>query len=340
MPVWGGIYISLKRLFVMVAGFLAACEAPLDLSRVDEEASRTIHRYDHFLTSAGEGMEVVLAGLGGVVLITSDSGLTWQRRDVAKDAGERMPSFIGGTRCPDGGHILLDYARRLWMLDDIDGVWQIAAIPTTEETIAVECDPAGRLWVVGSFSLILKSADNGLTWEDMSTGEDAYLTTVQFVDADTGFITGEFGTVLKTTDGGATWDYGELVADEFYSQTAYFADAENGYVAGLNGSIFHTKDGGYSWQRQDTGSSAPLYQFIERNGALLVAGNYGTLLRRNSDSWSAALSVPPSKGFLRASTFVGDGMLVVAGGGGVVLRIDIETGVVTPIDPATGGTAR
>ena len=56
--------------------------------------------------------------------------------------------------------------------------------------MALTCDAQGRIWVVGAFSTILSSTDGGASWSEDSFGEDAQLTSVQFVDDNTAYIAG------------------------------------------------------------------------------------------------------------------------------------------------------
>lgn len=63
-----------------------------------------------------------------------------------------------------------------------------------------------RLVGVGEFGHIILSDDNGATWRQArSVPTRATLTSVFFVDANTGWAAGHDTTVLKTTDGGETW---------------------------------------------------------------------------------------------------------------------------------------
>ncbi|MDA7950498.1 MAG: YCF48-related protein, partial [Pirellulaceae bacterium] len=63
-----------------------------------------------------------------------------------------------------------------------------------------------HLWIAGNpGSLILYSADYGLTWEPVSTDTTAPLTDLFFIDENRGWAVGNLGTILATRDGGKTW---------------------------------------------------------------------------------------------------------------------------------------
>ncbi|MSR55408.1 MAG: hypothetical protein EXS09_19300 [Gemmataceae bacterium] len=63
-----------------------------------------------------------------------------------------------------------------------------------------------HVWAVGRpGSIVFHSADHGLTWEVLKTGQAMPLHAVFFLDENRGWATGELGTILATTDGGKTW---------------------------------------------------------------------------------------------------------------------------------------
>src|SRR5262249_27485029 len=49
---------------------------------------------------------------------------------------------------------------------------------------------------------ILRTVDGGATWTPQFSGTSAFLNSVSFVDANTGWLVGDKGTILHTTTGG------------------------------------------------------------------------------------------------------------------------------------------
>jgi photosystem II stability/assembly factor-like uncharacterized protein len=106
-----------------------------------------------------------LVGDGGLILRTSDGGLSW--------------------------HAL----RQLPQLGLIDGVdWH--AVATQGNQVWVVGSPG---------SVVLHSADAGRTWQSQSTGHTMPLYAVDFQTPTHGVAAGAIGTILATTDGGQTW---------------------------------------------------------------------------------------------------------------------------------------
>ena len=173
---------------------------------------------------------------------------------------------------------------------------------------------------MAGFSTILSSADGGGSWNEFSLGDDAQLTSVQFLADGTAYITGEFGMVLKSSDAGASWDRITDLPGEFYPQAAHFVDAKRGWAVGLNGAILHTTDGGESWQSQNSGVKMPLYGVTGAGETLYAVGENGFVLRYAAGSWQELPRENNILSYLRAVSADGDSLLV-AGGNGVLFTL-------------------
>lgn len=301
-----------KFLMVPLALGVVGCEAPLNLEGVEQELKKPFHRYDQLQAAASNEQKKVIVGASGTVLSSADSGQTWQRTEL-----DGRPSLIDIASCPDGSFIALSIDRKLWVSDAEAMQWQQKNIETMEEVLAVECNDNGY-WVTGSFSTVLSSSDGGDSWNENSLGEDAQLTTIQFLDSNNGFATGEFGIVLKTTDAGATWESMEYLPNEFYPQSSYFSDLNMGWVVGLSGAIVHTNDGGQSWQAQESGTEAPLYGVDGDGETIIAVGENGALLSYQQGQWQPVKGQQQVRAYLRAID-VQHGTVVSAGGGGAIV---------------------
>jgi photosystem II stability/assembly factor-like uncharacterized protein len=291
------------------------CEAPLNLSGVDRELAKPVHRYDQFQAAARNDQQMVVVGAAGAVLVSEDNGRNWQRQELPG-----RPALIDLALCADGRYVALDTTRRVWFADRNATNWQARPIETAEAVMALTCDDQNRVWVVAGFSTILSSADDGGSWNEESFGDDAQLTSVQFLDDSTAYITGEFGMVLKSSDGGASWDRVADLPGEFYPQAAHFVDINRGWVVGLNGAILHTSDGAESWQSQDSGVNIPLYGITGAGEILFAVGENGFVLRYAAGTWQALPHENKILSYLRAASADRDSLLV-AGGNGVLFTL-------------------
>jgi len=301
--------------FAAIAVCLLGCEAPLNLSGVERELAAPVHRYDQFQAAARNGQQIVVVGEAGVVLVSGDDGLNWQRQQLPGRS-----TLIDVALCADGSYVALDTTRRVWLSGPKATEWQARPIETMEAVMALTCDQQNRIWVVAGFSTILSSADGGVSWNEESFGDDAQLTSVQFLDESTAYITGEFGMVLKSSDAGASWERAADMPGEFYPQAAHFVDAERGWAVGLNGAILHTSDGGESWHSQDSGVNIPLYGITGVGETLYAVGENGFVLRYAAGSWQALPHENNILSYLRAASARQDSLLV-AGGNGLIFTL-------------------
>jgi len=299
---------------------LTGCEAPLNLEGISSEKSKSVLRFDQFQSIINTGRSVVTVGSAGVVLSSRDGGASWQRQQLPG-----APSLISVVHCPDQTLAALDMRRNLWLSDDDGDSWEPRPIDTTETPLAMTCDHSNRLWVVGSFSTILSSADRGATWQMQTFDEDLMFTTVQFVEPGFAVITGEFGAVMTSVDEGATWERAGDLPGEFYPLAALFTSRDLGYVAGLNGKILRSDDGGQTWRPQETMTNSPLYGLAAQGGQLYAAGDYGILLRQQGERWVRQEHDLPAFSYLRGVAPINHNDLLLAGGMGALFRLSSDS---------------
>lgn len=216
-----------------------------------------------------------VSGFGGTILKTTDGGLSWISLNTETTSNLYAIDFV----------------------DEFIGY----AVGGDGDTISV-----------------LKTTDGGFNWIDKSSGfpqTKGYCLTVEFIDANTGFIGGSnySGFLHKTTDGGDTW--GQSLSTLLLEQTEkngkeqlsiypsvagiksiYFKNADNGwYVSwnGLDNYIYSTTNGGITWGYQRTFWEHSLISiFVSQDGTGLAVGAYGLiyLKDKNDVKWSRLLS--------------------------------------------------
>ena len=300
-------------LFTLLASLaLTGCMQAPDLAAIKSEAVKPVLRTDSFQSAASNGRVLVAGTSSGVLVTSADGGRTWTRQVLAGPA-----SVIALTSCPDGSFVGLDFYKKLWLGDAQGQQWSAKPLEKGLNALAVNCDAAGRLWVVGSNTTVLASSDRGASWKPSKLGGDAILTTVQFVDAQHGFITGEFGIVMTTDNGGASWTKQTKLPDDFYPYSTLFIDDKRGWASGLGGVIQATTDGGRTWTRQNHRSGAPLYALLRHGEQLYgVGGNQISVLR--GQAWERSEQSPASPAPLVAGAALDSGALLLAGMGGAL----------------------
>jgi len=94
--------------------------------------------------------------------------------------------------------------------------WVKQSSPSSKQLSAVYAIDALNVWAVGQEGAIIQTKDGGVTWDTVSSGTVRSLYTVEFINADTGFVGGredesspplENYLIQRTTDGGLNWEF-------------------------------------------------------------------------------------------------------------------------------------
>jgi len=126
----------------------------------------------------------------------------------------------------------------------------------------------GRL-ISPSYSQILISSDNGLTWDTSKIKFSLGFGVVANI-GDTVLVGGASG-LAHSTDGGLTWTEDENL-NNVYSVAAM---GNNFYAIDLNGGVYRSGDGGFSWTPWDRGLPDLQITNIVASGQGLVAAGRG-----------------------------------------------------------------
>ncbi|MBI2800286.1 MAG: hypothetical protein HYX63_08365 [Gammaproteobacteria bacterium] len=297
-------------LAVLLASGLLGCEAKLRLQDVAKARTEAIRRTDQFQAGIIAGKLLVVVASHGVIVKSTDRGLTWVRQELAG-----WPSLIDITQCPNGDVIALAFEGQIWTAPASADKWTLHKIDSKETPQALTCDPHGRLWVVGSYSSIVNSADGGKTWTTQSLDQDLFLTSIQFLDDKNAIATGEFGTVAKTHDGGTSWQSQNAIPEEFYPADTWFQNLSVGWAVGLRGRVMQTVDGGTTWTLQSTPTLAPLFRLNSVDGVPYAVGGDGVIMRFEGGAWQLVPYDSPFHLYLRVLLPIGDELLIAGGSG-------------------------
>ena len=90
---------------------------------------------------------------------------------------------------------------------------------------------------------IYKSTDSGNTWQINYIGANLSLSSLTFINVNTGYMIGDRGEILKTTNSGLQWNSQQTgTYKELYS--VCFPNDSTGWITGAAGIILHTSTGG------------------------------------------------------------------------------------------------
>eukprot|EP00854_Cymbomonas_tetramitiformis_P002210 gene2210-2918_t len=197
---------------------------------------------------------VIAVGRSNTILRARDAsvaaGATWTALSSGKPSRwhwnavgflDEQRGWVGGSygtiiHSSDGGDSWVTQNNGLNTDVDILG---IAAVPSS-----------GAVFVVGTEGKVLRTTDDGGTWDLLNTRTAQAVHAVHFLNAEMGWIAGDLGHVLKTLDGGDTWLIAGAGPDVVATvRTVHFVTNETGWFAGDEGMLYHTTDG-ETWEGQ------------------------------------------------------------------------------------------
>lgn len=114
----------------------------------------------------------------------------------------------------------------------------------------------------------LRAAAADCQWFPQNSNTNSKLTSVCFVNENTGWVCGD-NIVLKTTTSGDSWHLDSLNG---YHNAIYFINGLRGFVCSNGGLFYRTQDGGGTWTPVNSGTSAHLrsIEFLNQNTGLLA----------------------------------------------------------------------
>ncbi|MEQ8169430.1 MAG: YCF48-related protein [Candidatus Eremiobacterota bacterium] len=107
-------------------------------------------------------------------------------------------------------------------------------------------------------------------WKVQNSGTSNSLSSVYFLDNNTGCAVGSSGTVVLTSNGGKIWSL-QNAQGGFDFKDVHFVNSSKGWIAG-NGDIFYTINRGVNWVTQHTGDGTNGLYFVDSNNGWAVGG--------------------------------------------------------------------
>ena len=249
-----------------------------------------------------------IAGEKGLVLRSTDGGVSWETVDTGVDATLLSVSFSSadkGVVVGEGGTVLVT----------VDGgsTWQSSDAGTTSTLNAVDFAGDASLWAVGDGGTVLYSRDGGVTWASRAIGTSlkSSLRAVSFDGAD-GVVVGAEGTVLTTSDGGASWTRQEILE----GQEGTIAGQQSPTARPLNDIAIHVGESG------DVNAWAASDDTIWRWGA--VGGDLGISPRSGVSILSMIKRNLPNSAILAVFAFIVAVPTAVAAGVWMGIRPDTK----------------
>jgi len=176
--------------------------------------------------------EIWAFGNGGVMIRSSDDGVTWDgvssltSQDLIASDSNFGAMVVAGK---DGKILLLN-----------DGIWNDLSFDLIDDITDISLTNNNSLVVISDNKIWTCTINGGgidcsIVWDDSAT----FLLSMSFLDSENGLISGGNGLILATSDGGETWDYRDapgilseigIVKIEYYSSIRAYAISEDGHI--------------------------------------------------------------------------------------------------------------
>ena len=188
-------------------------------------------------------------------------------------------------------------------------------------------------WTAGSIAKdgkVLRTINGGKTWTSQNINVNNWLTSIYFIDENTGWTVGNVGKVFKTQDSGAAWELQYSDSTKLL-RSVYFIDENTGWVVGEGGLILKTIDGGANWKLQNSGTVAFLrsIKFIDENNGWAV-GDKSVILHTVDGGKNWKLQTSTTDKNLYSVFFVDDKTGWIVGSEGVIMKT--TSGGVTSVE--------
>ncbi|WP_282608104.1 YCF48-related protein [Pelagibius sp. Alg239-R121] len=138
--------------------------------------------------------------------------------------------------------------------DPASNSWKQVVVPTRSMLTAIASGGDGQFWAVGHDAVILKSTDSGQSWQLQSRDAEleAPLLDVWFEEGNHGFAVGAYGLFYETSDGGQNWEQRSIDEEEPHFYTLFESANGSLLLAGEFGSILRSPDRGETWVRLES----------------------------------------------------------------------------------------
>jgi photosystem II stability/assembly factor-like uncharacterized protein len=208
---------------------------------------------------------LVAVGNFGAVIYSSDGGKTWEDRSIivlnSTESHSRLEKNLYGVDFIDdfSGDSKLAVCGEdgtIYHTTSSGGVWDWQPVNTiTTHTLRDIITIGCCLYIaVGDNGTIIKTNDNGQTWEDKSQFPDFHFKRIfngaEINEFGYAWAVANNGQVYSTIDYGNSW-VGHNVGVPEDLNDVQFRNRSQGMVVGNNGLVRYTTNGGITWQEDD-----------------------------------------------------------------------------------------
>ena len=187
---------------------------------------------------------IYLSGAGGAVLISSNSGLSWNyltgyQTDLT---GIQFVNDNTGYSIGESGVFFkTTNSGNNWIESQTGFIRNLNSLYFTDVNTG---------YAAGDSGIVIKTINGGTNWIAQLSGTDKNLLSIVFANSTTGYATGGEqnngqGVILKTTNAGQNW-VTQLSGSSMNFTSLYFLNLDTGFAV-TNSNLFKTSNGGINW---------------------------------------------------------------------------------------------
>jgi len=249
-----------------------------------------------------------IVGHDSVLLHTTDGGLTWSVQLDGRTVLARLKAFYGERE----EHGVEGAAE---MLQEVEFAMNTSATPDVLASPFLDVmfneDKIG--YVVGAFGMILRSTDDGATWEPwIEQTDNTRRMHLYGLEEREGvfYIVGEQGLLMRQDPQTQQFTTIETPYNGTYFGVRALPHLLLAY--GLRGNLYASRDDGEQWQQIDTGLNASLISAVDSGQQLIMVSQSGAMIALDKQSLSVTPLQAPRVGEVFAASGTGrDSEMVV-----------------------------
>jgi photosystem II stability/assembly factor-like uncharacterized protein len=271
-------------------------------------------------------------GHGGVILHSSDGGVSWKKQFDGNAAGKTVLSQAKA--------LVDDLKRRLdraaenevedleYQLEDATIAYEDAktdaAVGASKPFLDVLFFNPSEGIAVGSYGFLFKTRDGGKTWTNRAASMDNpdrfHLNAIAQLNGGSLVAVGEAGVIFRSDDRGESWDMVESPYEGSFFGVSGTGEKGVALAAGLRGHLFRSEDGGRTWSQLSTGTESTLVSIdVGQNGLVTVVGASGTVLLSRDGGRTFRESVREDRVGNSSVAYLDRQRMVIVGERGVIL---------------------
>ena len=265
------------------------------------------------VASSADGTRLVVAGVTGSILTSTNSGATWASNNVPSEHWFSVASSADGTKL-----VALNFEGLNYTSGDAGATWTSNNVPANWWTSAACSADGNKLVALTSSGSVYTSPDSGTTWASNSlpvTTEQCFLV-ASSADGAKLLVAGDLGPVCLSTNSGTTWALVTNAPAVPWQAVASSADGSKLVLAGRTNLIFTSSDSGITWKSNGvsgvtfwTGVAAS----ADGNKLFALAHDGPTYTSSNSGETWTELADPPNGGLSIVSSAEGARLVLIPG---------------------------